>query len=225
MRACLAASAFIEGPSVLVSSAAQSREPRWSPSGVVASGTRGNTLGGPSVWPTSPHVSRRRASSRGWAWPTSVGIDVPQCAQRVRRARLPSARKALPLVAIDVPLSLFLLHQEFTSLTRRRNRGSLPAMVSVADDVPTAWRIPPAATVAPRTSSADVDAPSLQVGAIQPLNRSHRVRLPRHLNVANALRSAIRPVHHDVRGTHRAVGREGLTEIALRHFERQIADE
>src|SRR2546428_11859852 len=116
MRACLAASAFIEGPSVLVSSAAQSREPRWSPSGVVASGTRGNTLGGPSVWPTSPHVSRRRASSRGWAWPTSAGIDVPQRAQRVRRARLPSARKALPLVAIDVPLS------RFSSCTRASHR-------------------------------------------------------------------------------------------------------
>src|SRR5438034_10454230 len=168
MRVCLAASAFIEGPPCHVSSAAQPREPRWSPSGVVASVHAGNTLGGPSVWPTSPHVSRRRASSRGWAWPTSVGIDVPQCAQRVRRARLPSARKALPLVAIDVPLSLFLLHQDFTSLTRRRNRGgSLPAIASVADDVPTAWRIPPAATVAPRTGPADVDAPSLQVGAIQ----------------------------------------------------------
>src|SRR5437867_7887921 len=114
MRACLAASAFIEGPSVLVSSAAQSREPRWSPSGVVASGTRGNTLGGPSVWPTSPHVSRRIASSRGWAWPTSVGIDVPQCTQRVRRARLPSARRALPLIAIDEPLALFVVQEHHT---------------------------------------------------------------------------------------------------------------
>src|SRR6266571_8457583 len=136
MRACLAASAFIEGPSVLVSSAAQSREPRWSPSGVVASGTRGNTLGGPSVWPTSPHVSRRRASSRGWAWPTSVGIDVPQCAQRVRRARLPSARKALPLVAIDVPLSLFLLHQGLRPVTQRQDRGHYQNSASPRRNLP-----------------------------------------------------------------------------------------
>jgi len=41
MRACLAASAFIEGPPVLVSSAAQPHESGWSPSAVVASGTRG----------------------------------------------------------------------------------------------------------------------------------------------------------------------------------------
>src|SRR5213594_5104757 len=106
MRACLAASAFIEGPSVLVSSAAQSREPRWSPSGVVASGTRGEHARWPIGVADEPPRFRRRASSRGWAWPTSAGIDVPQRAQRVRRARLPSAGKALPLVAIDVPLSL-----------------------------------------------------------------------------------------------------------------------
>src|SRR6266705_7020594 len=41
MRACLAAAAFIEGPPVLVSSAAQPHESGWSPSAVVASGTRG----------------------------------------------------------------------------------------------------------------------------------------------------------------------------------------
>jgi len=70
MRVCLAASAFIEGPPCHVSSAVQPREPRWSPSGVIASVHAGNTLGGPSVWPTSTHVSRRRSSSRGWAWPT-----------------------------------------------------------------------------------------------------------------------------------------------------------
>src|SRR2546428_13069533 len=49
MRVCLVASAFIEGPPCHVSSAAQPREPRWSPSGVVASVHVGNTLGGPSV--------------------------------------------------------------------------------------------------------------------------------------------------------------------------------
>src|SRR5437867_12728775 len=58
MRACLAASAFIEGPSVLVSSAAQSREPRWSPSGIVASGTRGE------------HAR----------WPIGVADEPPRCA-------------------------------------------------------------------------------------------------------------------------------------------------
>src|SRR5689334_19115393 len=41
MNACLAPSGFIEGSSVPVSSAAQPREPRWSPSGIVASGTGG----------------------------------------------------------------------------------------------------------------------------------------------------------------------------------------
>ena len=70
----------------------------------------GKTRGGPSSWPTRPHVSRRRASSRGCAWPTSVGIDVPQCAHRVRRSALPSARKALPLVAIDALSRVLVLH-------------------------------------------------------------------------------------------------------------------
>src|SRR5207244_4562032 len=41
MSAYLAASAFIEGPRCHVSSTAQPREARWSPSGIVASGTRG----------------------------------------------------------------------------------------------------------------------------------------------------------------------------------------
>src|SRR5438876_12436811 len=41
MSAYLAASALIEGPRCHVSSTAQPREARWSPSGIVASGTRG----------------------------------------------------------------------------------------------------------------------------------------------------------------------------------------
>src|SRR2546425_5300661 len=123
MRACLAASAFIEGPPVPRQFSCSAARIRWSPSGVVASGTRGEHARWPIGVADEPHVSRRRASSRGWAWPTSAGIDVPQRAQRVRRARLPSARKALPLVAIDVPLSLFLLHQGLTPTTQPRNRG------------------------------------------------------------------------------------------------------
>src|SRR5438093_93584 len=96
----------------------------------------GNTLGGPSVWPTSPHVSRRMASSRGWAWPTSVGIDVPQCTHRVRRLRLPSARRALPLIAIDVPLSLFLLHQGLRPVTQRQDRGHYQNSASPRRNLP-----------------------------------------------------------------------------------------
>src|SRR5437867_11158321 len=41
MSAYLAASAFIEGPRCHVRSTAQPREAGWSPSGIVASGTRG----------------------------------------------------------------------------------------------------------------------------------------------------------------------------------------
>ena len=47
---------------------------------------------------------------------------------------------------------------------------------STANDVPTPRRIPPAATVALRPGPADVHGPSLQLGAIQPLNGGHRVR-------------------------------------------------
>src|SRR6266403_1046679 len=91
----------------------------------------------------------------------------------------------------------------------------LPAIASVADDVPTAWRIPPAATLVAGMGPADVDAPSLQVGAVQPLNRSHRVRLPRHLNEAKALRFAIRPVHHDVRAAFAAYGPVSSADIVV----------
>jgi len=101
----------------------------------------------------------------------------------------------------------------------------LPAIPSLADDGPTTWRIPAAATIAPRLGPADVDCPSFQSGAVQSLNRSHRVRLPRHLNEAEAPRSAIRTVYHDVRGSHLAEGRERRAEIDWRHLEREIADE
>ena len=84
--------------------------------------------------------------------------------------------------------------------------------------------LPMLAAVALRTGAADVHGPSLEFGAIQPLNGSYRVRLPRHLDEAEALRCSIRIVDHDVHGPHRAVGCEGLTEIALRHVRRQIAD-
>src|ERR1043166_9048294 len=99
-------------------------------------------------------------------------------------------------------------------------RASLPA-----DDVPTAWPIPPAATLAARMGPTDVDPPSLQIGAVQPLNRRRRMRLRRHLDEAEAPRPAIRPVRHDVRGTHRAVGGEDRPEIDRCHLEGQVTDE
>src|SRR6185369_4081497 len=106
--------------------------------------------------------------------------------------------------------------RQSTSL-RGEKSNRLTMIASTADDVPTAWRIPPAAAVALRTGAADVHGPSLEFGTIQALNGRHRVRLPRHLDEAQALRSPIRIIHHDVHGPQRPVGCECLTEIALRH--------
>jgi hypothetical protein len=66
----------------------------------------GNTVFCPSRQPMSPQVSRRRFSSSGCACPTSVGMDLPQWAQDVRKVGFPSAREALPLVGkIGIPIS------------------------------------------------------------------------------------------------------------------------
>jgi hypothetical protein len=46
----------------------------------------------PARLPISPNVSRLTLSSSGWALPVSVGIDLPQHAQVVRKVAFISAR-------------------------------------------------------------------------------------------------------------------------------------
>jgi len=67
----------------------------------------------PTTPAMSPQVSRATASSRGWAFPVSVGMDLPQPAQTVRSVRFPSARTADPLVGM-AQLSRFPDHVQST---------------------------------------------------------------------------------------------------------------
>jgi len=147
-------------------SATQPREASWSPSGVVASGTRGE------------HAR----------WPICVADEPPRLAPdsliermgmadlgRNRRAAMYTER-AKAAVAFcpkgTAPNRHRRASRAFRSARashrylRHGNRGSLPAIASVADDGPAGWRIRPGATLAPRTGPADVDAPSFQVGAV-----------------------------------------------------------
>src|SRR5262249_31307091 len=94
--------------------------------------------------PTRPHVSLqtpRSSASSGCAWPTSVGMLLPQRAHTVRSAGLASARNCDPFCAIAIRLpadaggglSINATHREVRAAPR--SEGQLAEVGGVPDHV------------------------------------------------------------------------------------------
>src|SRR5438093_5158153 len=196
-------------------SAAQPREASWSPSGVVASGTRGEH----ARWPICVADEPPRLA------PDSLieRVGMPDLGRNRRAAMYTKGAKAA--VAFCPKGTAPGRHRRTSLAFGYASMTRLPAIAPFADDGPTAWRIPRGTTLGPGARPAHVHAASFQVGAVESLDRRHRLRLRRHLDEAKTPRSAVRPVGRNGRGTHRAVGDERRTEIVFRHLERQVSDE
>src|SRR6058998_1908567 len=130
MSAYLAAPAFIEGPRCHVRSTAQPREAGWSPSGIVASGTRGEHARWPiGVADEPPRFASENLIERMGMADFGRNRRPAMCAEGTKGA-VAFGPKGTAFSRHRRPSLAFPLASDFTSLTRRRERGSLPAIAS-----------------------------------------------------------------------------------------------